>query len=149
MRWPTPGCSAATRTTCPGCPGSPATTKPRARAVILGVQLPGVTEDEFSASLTELARLGKTLGLEIIGRITQRRPRLDPGVVVGEGKLVELARWTGGSGKVHVGPPRKRRAEEAADAEREPPAAEDAGSEEGSRAGSTAGRPARTGCTPG
>lgn len=121
------------------------TTRPRARAVILGVQLPGVTEDAFSSSLTELARLGKTLGLVIIGRVTQRRPRLAPGVVVGEGKLVELAGWTGGSGKVHVGPPRKRRADEAADAaeaEREPPAAEDAGPEDGSRAGSTAVVPA-------
>ena len=49
--------------------------------------------------------------------MTQRRPRLAAGVVVGEGKLVELAGWTGGSGKVHVGPPQKRRAAEAADAE--------------------------------
>ena len=93
------------------------TANPGRRAVLLGVHLQGVTEEEFDSSLAELRRLGKTLGLEIIGRVTQRRPRLAPGVVVGEGKLVELAAWTGGSGKVHVGPPQKRRAAEAADAQ--------------------------------
>jgi len=110
------------------------TANPRRRAVVLGVHLPGVTEEEFGSSLAELGRLGKTLGLQVIGRVTQRRPRLAPGVVVGEGKLVELAAWTGGSGKVHVGPPKKRQADEAADAEEAeraeesapPPAAGDA-----------------------
>ncbi len=89
------------------------TAKPSPRAVLLGVQLGGVEDAEFASSLEELARLGKTLGLTIVGRVTQRRAKLAPGVVVGEGKLVELARWTGGSGKVHVGPPQtRRRAEE-------------------------------------
>jgi GTP-binding protein HflX len=92
------------------------TARPRRRAVLLGVHLSQVTEEEFASSLWELGRLAKTLGLEVVGRVTQRRPRLAPGVVVGEGKLVELAGWTGGSGKVHVGPPRIRRAAEAADA---------------------------------
>jgi GTP-binding protein HflX len=108
------------------------TANSRRRAVLLGVHLPGLTEEEFSSSLAELGRLGKTLGLEVIGRVTQRRPRLAPGVVVGEGKLVELAGWTGGSGKVHVGPPQKRRADEAAAAEeakRELAAAEDGAGE--------------------
>jgi GTP-binding protein HflX len=81
------------------------TAKPLPRAVILAVHLPDVSDAEFSSSLEEIARLGKTLGLGVVGRVTQRRPRLAPGVVVGEGKLRELARWTGGSGEVHVGPP--------------------------------------------
>ena len=38
--------------------------------------------------------------------MTQRRARLDPGAVVGEGKLKELAEWTGGTGVVPVGPPK-------------------------------------------
>jgi GTP-binding protein HflX len=79
------------------------------RAVILGVQTHDVSDAEFASSLEEIARLGKTLGLAIVGRVTQKRARLAPGVVVGEGKLRELARWTGGSGKVHVGPPQKKR----------------------------------------
>ncbi|HVN39077.1 MAG TPA: GTPase HflX, partial [Myxococcota bacterium] len=77
----------------------------RPRAVLLGVQLSSVEDGAFGSSLDELARLGKTLGMEVVGRVTQKRPRLDPGAVVGEGKLKELADWTGGSGRVHVGPP--------------------------------------------
>src|SRR5262245_54659323 len=70
----------------------------RPRAVLLGVQLPGVSEEEFSASLDELARLGKALGLEIVVGLTRGRERLVPGAVVGAGKLRELARLTGGEG---------------------------------------------------
>ncbi|HEX4929959.1 MAG TPA: hypothetical protein VFV62_04550, partial [Gaiellaceae bacterium] len=71
------------------------TARPRPRAVLLGVQLPGVSGAELEASLDELARLGRTLGLEIAGRVTQRRPRLAASAVVGEGKLRELAERTG------------------------------------------------------
>jgi GTP-binding protein HflX len=87
----------------------PETARPRPRAVLLGVQLPGVGDADFASSLGELARLAKTLGFEVVGRVTQRRARLAPGAVVGEGKLKELARFTGGSGVVPVGPPEARR----------------------------------------
>jgi len=98
-----------------------ATAPPRPRAVLLGVQLPGVSDTEAESSLGELARLGKTLGLEIVGRVTQRRARLAPGAVVGEGKLKELARYTGGSGVVPMGPPgAKRRTRDAEEEEPEP-----------------------------
>src|SRR5204862_4216380 len=66
------------------------TAPPRPRAVLLGVQLPGVSEPELASSLDELARLAKTLGFAVVGRVTQRRDRLDPGAVVGAGKLKEL-----------------------------------------------------------
>jgi GTP-binding protein HflX len=85
------------------------TRAPRPRSVLLGVQLPDVSDADFASSLAELARLGKTLGLDVVGRVTQRRAKLAPGAVVGEGKLQELARWTGGTGVVPVGPPRPRR----------------------------------------
>ena len=85
------------------------TAKPLPRAVILAVQLQGTPDAEFASSLEEISRLGKTLGLSIIGRVTQKRSRLAPGIVIGEGKLEELARWTGGSGKVHVGPPQTKK----------------------------------------
>jgi GTP-binding protein HflX len=108
--------------------------RPRPRAVLLGVQLPDVSDADFASSLDELARLGKTLGLEVVGRVTQRRARLAPAAVVGAGKLRELARRTGGTGVVPVGPPGARRRaagaeeedegeEEARDAEAEPGAA--------------------------
>jgi GTP-binding protein HflX len=97
------------------------TRAPRPRAVLLGVQLPGVDERELASSLDELARLAKTLGLDVVGRITQKRARLATGAVVGEGKLKELAGWTGGTGVVPVGPPtpRRRAAEEAEPGEEE------------------------------
>jgi GTPase len=100
----------------------PDPSRPRPRAVVLGVQLPGVSDEEHASSLGELARLGKTLGLEVIGRVTQRRSRLAPGAVVGEGKLRELAELTGGTGVVPTGPPRvRRRAAEDVEAAETPP----------------------------
>ncbi|MEO8550714.1 MAG: GTPase HflX [Kofleriaceae bacterium] len=72
----------------------------RPTAVVVAVQLPGVTDGELESSITELERLAKTLGLEPIGRVIQRRAKLASGVVLGEGKLVELAKWTGGTGEI-------------------------------------------------
>jgi GTPase len=72
----------------------------RPPAVVVAVQLPGVTDGELESSITELERLAKTLGLDPIARIIQRRAKLASGVVLGEGKLIELAGWTGGSGEI-------------------------------------------------
>jgi GTP-binding protein HflX len=72
----------------------------RPPAVVVAVQLPGVTDVELASSIAELERLATTLGLDPIARIVQRRAKLAPGVVLGEGKLVELAGWTGGTGEV-------------------------------------------------
>jgi GTP-binding protein HflX len=72
----------------------------RPPAVVVAVQLPGVTDGELESSITELERLAKTLGLDPIARIVQRRAKLASGVVLGEGKLIELAGWTGGSGEI-------------------------------------------------
>jgi len=96
----------------------------RPSAVVVAVQLPGVSDGELASSLAELERLATTLGLDVIGRVTQRRARLAPGVVLGEGKLVELAQWTGGTGKV----PAYQRpgAKTAADDELEEPDADEA-----------------------
>ncbi|MBV8758993.1 MAG: GTPase HflX [Deltaproteobacteria bacterium] len=72
----------------------------RPAAVVVAVQLPGVTDDDLTSSIAELERLAKTLGLVPVGRVVQRRGKLASGVVLGEGKLKELADWTGGSGEV-------------------------------------------------
>ncbi len=105
-----------------------ATTPPRPRAVLLGVQLGGVDDGEFTSSLDELARLAKTLGFQVVARVTQRRVRLEPGSVVGGGKLKELADWTGGTGVVPVGPrtPKRHTNEDLADEASEEPARESA-----------------------
>jgi GTP-binding protein HflX len=81
----------------------------RPRAVVVGVQLPDVSEGDFASSLAELERLGSTLGLRLVGRVTQRRSHLAAGGVVGGGKLAELAGWTGGTGVIPSGATRKKR----------------------------------------
>src|SRR5919106_6791041 len=63
--------------------------KPK-RAVVAAVQLPGVTDREFDASLTELRQLAKTLGFEVVHRFTQKRAGLDSAGYFGLGKRQEL-----------------------------------------------------------
>jgi GTP-binding protein HflX len=84
------------------------TEAPRPRAVLVGVQLSGVTDAEVRSSLKELKRLCETLGFEVVGEVTQKRTGLGAATLLGEGKLVELAAWTGGTGIVPKGPPRKK-----------------------------------------
>lgn len=72
----------------------------RPRAVIAAVQLQGVDDGAFASSIAELRRLAITLGLDVVGLVTQRRGKLAPGKVLGDGKLKELAAWTGGTGVV-------------------------------------------------
>ena len=66
--------------------------------------MPGRAPEELDASLDELARLCDTLGIETVGRLTQRRPGTKGARLLGDGRLRELAQWTGGTGKVHRGP---------------------------------------------
>lgn len=118
----------------------------RPRAVVAGVQTPDLSDADFAASLVELERLAKTLGLDVIGRVTQRRVALSPAAVLGEGKLRTLARWTGGTGVVPSGVPanrRRRRGEEDdepedGEDEESESAIEGAESERGSAAGARA-----------
>ena len=69
-------------------------------AVLVGIQLSSVRDSELQGSLQELTRLVTTLGYKVIGQVTQRRSSDRSTSVLGEGKLVELAQWTGGSGKI-------------------------------------------------
>ena len=57
------------------------------KAILLAVLLPGVDDEALRRSVEELRRLAKTLGVEVTGEITQRRDTLDPGMVVGKGKV--------------------------------------------------------------
>lgn len=89
----------------------PTVTPKTPRAVLVGVQLPDASDGEHRSSLSELARLAKTLGFEIVAEITQKRGSLAPAAVLGEGKLRELGHWTGGSGTVPSPVPAHRRRE--------------------------------------
>ncbi len=72
-------------------------------AVLVSLQLPGVSNDEVQGSLAELARLVTTMGARVIGQMVQRRSTERGMTVLGDGKLKELARWTGGPGVVGPG----------------------------------------------
>jgi GTPase len=70
--------------------------RPR-RAIVIGVQLPSVSDEELQSSLAELRRLARTLGIEVVGTVTQKRSSFDAGAYLGEGKRQEL--------KALIGPP--------------------------------------------
>lgn len=69
-------------------------------AVLVGIQLPKVNTQELESSLQELARLVTTLGYNVVGQVTQKRSSDRSASILGEGKLKELAEWTGGTGKI-------------------------------------------------
>ncbi len=70
------------------------------KAVLIGIQLPQTNNQELESSLQELTRLVTTLGYQVIGQVTQRRDSEKNATLLGDGKLQELATWTGGTGKV-------------------------------------------------
>ncbi len=72
----------------------------RLRVVLVGVQLPELSDAQVASSLDELARLCKTLGLDPVARVTQRRRSTGSATVLGAGKLRDLAKLTGGVGAV-------------------------------------------------
>jgi GTP-binding protein HflX len=78
-------------------------TPPRPRAVLVGIQLPNVTDADHASDLAELGRLVDTVGYDVAATVTQRRDALAAAAVLGEGKLKELAALTGGTGIVPTG----------------------------------------------
>jgi len=71
--------------------------KPRLpRALIVAVQLDGVSDTEFNSSLVELAELAKTLGLEVVGQFTQKRASFDSTAYIGVGKREEIRQFIEG-----------------------------------------------------
>jgi GTP-binding protein HflX len=72
-------------------------------AVLVGVQLPGVSDTDHAGDLAELGRLVHTLGFEVTATVSQRREALAAAAVIGEGKLKDLAKLTGGKGVVPSG----------------------------------------------
>jgi GTP-binding protein HflX len=86
----------------------PSPSPARPLAVLVGVHLPGVTDAEHAGDLAELGRLVRTLGYDVIATITQRREALAAAAVLGEGKLKDLAKLTGGKGVVPSGAPERK-----------------------------------------
>ena len=68
-------------------------------AVVAAVQLPGVNDVEFEASLTELRELAKTLGFTVTRTFTQKRSGFDATAYLGGGKRQEIRHFVhGGAG---------------------------------------------------
>lgn len=61
-----------------------------ARTLLVQVTTGLQDREQAADSLMELERLSETAGLEVVGRITQHRPRFSPSFCVGEGKLSEI-----------------------------------------------------------
>lgn len=59
-------------------------------AILAALQTPKDTDQQLQYSLTELRRLCETLGMTVVGQISQKRTTADPGTVLGSGKVTEL-----------------------------------------------------------
>jgi GTP-binding protein HflX len=65
--------------------------------VLVAVQLPDVDDVAFDSSVRELGRLARTLGLDAVQTVTQRRSALATAAVLGSGKLDELKTFIAGA----------------------------------------------------
>ncbi len=76
------------------------TKQPTPLAILVGIQTPDMDDAAHEASLEELGRLVKTLGYEVAGTVSQKREGTGAALLLGSGKLAELAALTGGTGVV-------------------------------------------------
>ncbi len=89
----------------------------RPQAILVAVRLPDMDAAQSDASLEELTRLVTTLGYDVVERIVQSRTHLAPAAVLGEGKLQQLAKLTGGSGRTRPILPQTRSKDQPDDTE--------------------------------
>lgn len=62
----------------------------REKIVLVGVTLPGASDDDTEQSLDELALLVDTAGADTVARTVQRRDAPDPATYIGKGKAQQL-----------------------------------------------------------
>jgi len=63
----------------------------RERAILVGVILPQMDQEEAADHLDELARLTETAGGQVVDRLLQERGRIDAAYFVGRGKAEQIA----------------------------------------------------------
>jgi GTP-binding protein HflX len=73
-------------------------------AIAAAVQLPGVSDVEFEASLTELRELAKTLGFTVTRTFVQKRSGFDATAYLGGGKRQEIRHFVNGKSDDDVEP---------------------------------------------
>src|SRR5215210_5648481 len=77
----------------------------RPRAIVAAVQLPGISDVELEASLSELRELAKTLGFDLVATFTQKRGNFDATAYLGVGKRQEMRRFIEGQAELeHASP---------------------------------------------
>ncbi len=67
------------------------TNEARERAILVGVVLPQMEQEEAADHLDELARLTETAGGQVVDRLLQDRTRIDAAYFVGRGKAEQIA----------------------------------------------------------
>jgi GTPase len=67
--------------------------EPLIRAVVAAVQLPGVSDLDLQASITELRELALTLGYLVVGTFVQKRDSFDTTAYMGTGKRTEMRQF--------------------------------------------------------
>ena len=93
------------------------------KAILCGVQLPDVEDADFADGLAELGRLAATLGMEVVGTLTQKRAAFHAGNYIGAGKVEELRALVASTDAVFVladhelSPSQARNLEDAVDVE--------------------------------
>jgi len=63
---------------------------PRERAYLVGILLPGSTDEKVREQMLELADLTRTAGADVVGSDVQRRSGIEPAHFIGMGKVDEL-----------------------------------------------------------
>ncbi|HKL10924.1 MAG TPA: GTPase HflX, partial [Clostridia bacterium] len=66
------------------------------KAMIVGVEGPGLTELPIEESLNELQGLCEAAGAVVIDRVTQKREKPDPAFFIGKGKVDEIRSFAEG-----------------------------------------------------
>ncbi|MDX1511024.1 MAG: GTPase HflX [Nitriliruptorales bacterium] len=64
--------------------------RPVEQAIVVAVQLPGVSDETVAASLDELEALLDTAGASVVERVVQHRDTPEPATFIGKGKVAEL-----------------------------------------------------------
>jgi len=77
------------------------------RTWLAAVQTAETSDERLAHSLAELRRLGKTLGFEVVGAVTQKRASPDAAAYLGPGKVKELSEALAADATEH---PERRRA---------------------------------------
>jgi len=91
---------------------------PGIAAIVVGVQLPEDNPQIIADDLSELVALLRTLGIEVKGRVVQKRVKLSPSCMLGTGKVEELRDLARSSGATLIvvdrplSPPQIRNLEE-------------------------------------